>query len=335
MSYATEKKAVEAKMKKIKRISFVVSVVSLIITLIFCAFVPPSTWKYHFHLPKIDARKTGELRMHFLDVGQGDCTVIELPDGKIMLIDGGDSGSSTTEVLRYLNALDVDVIDYLLLTHADDDHCGGLAEIVEEKQVRRAFLPDVSPSVNDKYAAFYRALTLQKDCELTYTSRAVSLNDNDECAYTLSFLYPYSYEVKDNGKTDGENNGQSSVLWLDYQGVSALFTGDAPAETETLLMQDFSLGALDNHRVKLDETEILKVSHHGSRYATSGDFLDFLNTKTAIISCGADNSYGHPTEEVLTRLSEREIATYRTDLQGNVMITVSPSGTYEVKSFEK
>ena len=334
MNYATEKKAVDAKMKKLKRISFVVSVVSIIITLIFCAFVPPTTWKYHFHLPKIDARNTDELRMHFLDVGQGDCTLIELPDGKTLLIDGGKDESASTAVLRYLNALDVDVIDYLVLTHADADHCGGLTKVVENKQVSRAFLPKDSAPQNNEYAAFYKALTVQKECKVEYSSRAISLNGDGERAYTLSFLYPYSYEIEADGK-NSERNEQSSVLWLDYQGVSALFTGDAPIETETLLMQDFDLGAMDKHVIKLDETEILKVSHHGSMDATSEAFLDFLNVKTAVISCGADNPYGHPTQEVLNRLNEREIATYRTDLQGSVVITVGASGTYEARTLGK
>ena len=125
------------------------------------------------------------------------------------------------------------------------------------------------------------------------------------------------------------------MLWLDYQGVSTLFTGDAPEETETLLMQDFDLGALNKYGVKFDETEILKVSHHGSKYATSEEFLDCLNVETAVISCGENNPYEHPSKDVLKRLNEREIDTYRTDLQGSVVITVSPQGTYKVETLGK
>ena len=154
MSYATEKKEIDKKMKKFKRITFAIAVVFNVAAVAFCVFFPPSTWKYHFHLPDIKVRGADELRVHFLDVGQGDCAIVELPDDKIMLIDGGKDETASTAALRYLNALEVDVIDYLVLTHADADHCGGLAEIVENKQVKHAFLPNVVATVNKEYAAF-------------------------------------------------------------------------------------------------------------------------------------------------------------------------------------
>ena len=335
MSYATEKKEIDKKMKKIKRMSFVIAAVVNVALLVFCAFVPPKTWKYHFHLPKITAREEGEMRIHFLDVGQGDCTIIELPDDKIMLIDGGKDDKSATTALRYLNALDVDVIDYLVLTHADSDHMGGLVEIVKNKRVNQAFLPSVSPTVNNEYATLYKALTDLGDCKIEYSTRTISLDGEGEHSYVLSFLYPYSYVAEDGVKTDEENNANSSVLWLDYQGVSTLFAGDAPTETEMLLMQDFYLGAFDRRGIQLDETEILKVAHHGSKYSTDGDFLNFLNVKTAVISCGEGNPYDHPSKEVLDCLGEREIATYRTDLQGGIVITVSEQGAYEVETLGK
>lgn len=339
MSYAKEKAIVEKKVKRLKGIAAAV-VAFLVVTLcVLGSFYYPSSWRYHFALPRVGTRAEGEMRLHFIDVGQGDCSLIELPDGKIMLIDGGDEREQTaTVVLQYLNALDVDVIDYLLVTHADTDHCGSLAKVLEEKKIKRAFLPVANATDNNAYAEFYTALLREEDCVFEYSSRSILLNGEGKTAYTLSFLYPYTIDVEnigENSSKDGENNKNSSVFWLDYQGVSALFTGDAPLSTEPLLQRDSRLGLFENRGVDLESTEILKVSHHGSRYSTSKEFVDFLGVETAVISCGKDNTYGHPSSEVCENLTAVGAKTYRTDEQGSVIVTVKANGAYEVKTLGK
>ena len=331
MSYFKEKLKIEGKIKKIKIIAAAVLLVIVLALAIFSGFVPPDTWKYYVANPEIAKRHKGEMRLHFLDVGQGDSTIIELPDGRIMLIDGGNSDAATEKrIMRYLNALKIKEIDYLLLTHADSDHCGALDVVLKYTKVKRAFIPNVKPTVNKEYAEFYAQLQ-KENCEVTLSSRSVILNGAGEYSYTLSFLYPYTLDVQENTEEDAENNQSSAVVWLDYQGTSALFTGDAPKETETILLRDDKLSLFAERGVQLSSTEILKVAHHGSKYSTHLEFLQYLNVKTAVISSGKDNSYGHPTKEVLDRLQEVNSEIYRTDTAGNIMITVFKDGNYQTK----
>lgn len=330
MGYAKEKQSAERKWKRVKIIALAIALFLLAGLVVLASLVPAGSWKYYFALPKAGERADGEMRVHFIDVGQGDSTIVELPDGKIMLIDGGSASTgSTNAVMRYLNALDIRSIDYLVVTHADEDHCGGLDEVVKYKNIKRAYLPTVEPTENTEYAELYAALKKQGvDC--VASSRNIRLDGAGAYPYTLSFLYPYSYQSE---SLDGENE-DSAVIWLDYKGVSALFTGDAPFATEEILMRDDSLSdAFTARGVSLQSTEILKVAHHGSDSATSRRFVEYLGVKTAVISCGEDNAYGHPAQGVCTALQDREI--YRTDRDGSVCVTVKEDGAYGVKTLGK
>lgn len=330
MGYRAEKLIIEGKIKYIKRILLAVVLVLLLGLCVFSAFVPASTWKYHVGKPKVGKRAAGELRIHFLDVGQADCSIIELPDGKTMLVDGGDGSSASVKtILRYLNALKIDVIDYLLVSHADSDHCGGVNEVLKCKTVRQAYIPNVEPTINTEYAECYAAL-LKEGCRVEFASRNVHISTEGEKGYTISFLYPYTLD-SDEETSDEVVNESSAVFWLDYQGVSALFMGDADMETETTLCSDDSLGLFASRGVDLTETEILKVGHHGSKYSSSEDFLEYLNVETAIISCGKNNAYGHPAVETLDRLQSVFAEIYRTDKDGHLSITIKKSGEYFVK----
>ena len=329
MGYRAQKITVENKMKRWKRIAFSILVILFLGVVIFSFFRPPETWKYYLSMPKIPTREKGELRIHFLDVGQGDCTVIELPDGKVMLIDGGNGSSSTEKrILRYLNALKIDTIDHLLLTHADNDHCGSIDEIVRVKKVLNAYLPASSKTSNGEYAEAYATLVKEK-CPLIESSRALDISGNGEFSYTLTFLYPYQL----NGETE-ENNESSAIVWLDYKGVSALFTGDSPIETEEKLIRDDGYGFFDKKGVELKSTEILKVAHHGSSDSSSLAFLQYLNVQTAVLSCGKDNPYGQPAQGVLDNLALVGASVYRTDVSGHVILTVNTDGTYFVKTLQ-
>lgn len=328
MGYEEEKNTIERRIKvwKIVAIFFVVAVIGALC--LFATWYPPETWKYYFWLPQPGTRQAGEMRVHFLDVGQGDCELIELPDGKIMLIDGGADDESATRVIRYLNALKIETIDYLLITHADSDHCGGLQKVVKYKEVKRAFLPLTNATENEAYAAVHAEL-MAKGCQLDKAVGSEDLNGEGELSYTLRFLYP-------NSKTEpsANNNENSAVVWLDYLGASVLFTGDAPISTEEKLMLYHRLELL-GESVKLTETELLKVAHHGSADSTSLSFLQYLGVKQAVISCGADNAYGHPTLEVLSALSAQRAEIYRTDERGDLVWTVSKTGDYAMRALGK
>ena len=328
MNYAKERELAKKKHRKVKIIVLsAVAVLIAVLTVVSC-FIPTGTWKYKVSLPKVGVRADGELRIHFVDVGQGDATVIELPDGKNVLIDGGDDTEKTkVALLRYLNALKIETIDYLIVTHADADHCGGLDEVLKYKQIRQAYVPNVNPSAGVQYQEFYSLLEQEK-CEITTLYRT-GICKAETSGYTLSVLYPYPPSVM--GEVNDDNDA-SGVIWLDYHGVSTVFMGDAPATVEGTLKTEAGLGLLDRFAPTFSETEIIKLSHHGSNSASSAEFLQSIQAETAIISCGKNNVYGHPHEEVLQRLEDEEITAYRTDTQGNIIVSVSQNGTgYTVK----
>ncbi len=330
MGYQAEKIKAERKMNKFKRILFLLIGLMILALCVISAFLGADTWKYYLNLPNVGTRAEGELRVHFLDVGQGDCTLIELPDNKIMMIDGGNtSEESTTAIMRYLNALKIEEIDYLLITHADSDHCGGLKRVIENKKPKRAFLPVTDETETGAYAEFYKAF-LKTDCAWQYSSREVDLSV--EGAYTLRFLYPYSLDVDGSPIPPETDNEGSAVVWLDYQGTSVLFTGDAPTATEEKLVRDDLLGVLEYSGVTLSSTEILKVAHHGSSDSTSKEFLEYIGLTHAVISCGKDNLYNHPSSEVCTALTGVGAEILRTDTDGHWIATLFDSGEY---SFQK
>ena len=325
MGFRAEKLKIEQKIKILKRI-LLCSVAAIVLAIcVFSAFVPAATWKYYFSKPKLSARGEGELRIHFLDVGQGDATLIEFPDGKTMLIDGGEKNATTT-IMRYLNALKIKTVDYLVVTHTDADHCGGLDTVVKYKEIGSAYIPNAQTNGNTKYAQFYKEL-MEENCEKSFASRSEQIQGDN---YKLSFLYPYTYGINDEDNQD-DSHVESAVLWLDYNGVNALFMGDATAEVEELLLRDSELGLFEKRKVDLTSIEILKVSHHGSAYSSSAEFLSTLGLQTAVISCGKNNLYNHPANATLERLNDVHAEIYRTDKHGHIIVTIKSSGDYTVE----
>lgn len=327
MGYRAEKLKQDKKYAILKRVVLCVVAAIVLAICVFSAFVPAATWKYYVKKPKVGKRSEGELRIHFIDVGQGDATLLELPDGKTVLIDGGDERAAPT-IMRYLNALKIKTIDYLVVTHTDSDHCGGLDTVLKYKDVKAAYIPNAPVNENTQYAKAYAEL-LNQDCQKAFASRSVEIKGEN---YKLSFLYPYTYETGEGMESEYNSKTDSSVLWLDYNGVNALFMGDAPSETETLLLRDSALGLFEKRKVDLHSIEILKVAHHGSPYSCSAEFLSALGLKTAVISCGENNIYGHPASATLKRLRDVNADIYRTDTQGHIILTVSSSGNYTVKT---
>lgn len=341
MSYRQTKEKADRKSRKIKALVLAVVMLAIAGLCVFSAFRPADTWKYYVRLPNVPPRKEGELRLHFLDVGQGDCTILEFPDGRTMMIDGGNgSENNDVAILRYVNALGIGMLDFLLLTHSDSDHCGGLDTVLKVKGAKTVYAPGIEDyTVNKDYAAFYEALC-ESDCIATVSRRYLQIfSENPDYPYSLTFLSPYRsgnpespYDKVNRGEyTDSDINDTSAVVWLDYFGTSALFCGDATSNVESLLMRDYESGFFKNYGVELMSTEILKVSHHGSRYGTSKEFLDFLGVKSALISCGKNNLYGHPSEEVCNNLIAAGAEIYRTDCNGNVLFTLFPTGEYQAE----
>ncbi len=329
MGYREVKEKTEEKSKRIKCVVTCILTVVLVVFAVFSCFIPPESWKYHFAKPKLSKRKEGELRIHYVDVGQGDCTLIELPDGQIALIDGGkDDATTKKKVLRYLNALKIQKIDHLIVTHTDGDHCGSLEEVFRYKRVLNAYMPATFETKDIEFAEVYEAAT-KSGCTILDNSRSIHLSQDSETPYTFTFLYPYAEEALE---STGAANENSAVLWLDYFGVSALFCGDSPASVEERLMLESQMGLFKPRGVDLSSTEILKVSHHGSSSASTKEFLRYLNVKEAIISCGKNNAYNHPAKSTLNNLSAVGAKVYRTDTQGNIVVTVQKDGKYRVNA---
>ncbi len=328
MGYGERKAKADKKKKVAKYILLGFFTLLLIVGVVFSYFVPPESWKYYLSKPNVGKRREGEMRIHFLDVGQGDCTIIELPDDKIMMIDGGNGKTATKKtVMRYLNALKVKEIDYLVVTHADSDHCGSLEEVFRYKKVLNAYLPTSFSISQTEYAETYAA-AVKEGCELVEPTRGIDLSvKTGETPYVLSFLYPLGDFI-----STEDDNEESAVIWLDYMGQSALFCADIGVEVENNLLFEDESGLFDLRGVNLDETEILKVAHHGSKYSSGLAFLKYLRPQTAVISCGADNDYGHPTSETLQRLTSVGAQVYRTDLDGHIVVTITADGESSVKT---
>ena len=253
MNYRQEKEKAAAKGRKIKAIILAIVVFLTAGLCIFSAFYPASTWKYYVGLPDVPKRKEGELRIHFLDVGQGDCTLIEFPDGRTMMIDGGDGKAEHTKtILRYINALKIDTLDFLLLTHSDSDHCGGLSDVLElfgAKHIYMPYCPD--ETINASYAAFTSAVRkAARKGTAVHISQTFSaiVSEDEECFYYAMILLPLPYESENsayralvNENSDSAANDASAVVYLEYAGVRFLFTGDIGENVENGLVRDYGI----------------------------------------------------------------------------------------------
>lgn len=333
MSYAKEKAKIESRIKRYKILCTFIVVAVILGLCIFGFFVPPASWKYYFSLPTVEKRKAGEMRVHFLSVGQGDSTLVEFPDGKIMLVDGGlAEEESVGTVMRYLNALEIKKIDALVLSHADSDHSGGLKEVARYKKIEKAFLPNADADENMAYATLLTELSKRK-VSWEYVSRVSDFFEG--ISYQLFCVYPYMAQDGEQSqeKEPFEDNENSCVLYINYQGVGVLLTGDISAEEESVLVRDDKLGLFKKDGFTLSQSvDILKVPHHGSKYSSGATFLSHLGVKTAVVSCGKDNQYSHPHQETLDRLSTAGAKIYRTDINGCVCVTVNAQGEYFVKT---
>lgn len=234
------------------------------------------------------------LEVHFIDVGQADCTLL-LCGGEAMLIDGGNVEDSSL-VVSYLLSQGVEELNCLISTHAHEDHAGGLAGVMAVFPVETVY------ATTTTYASqCYDDFMYYVDQQDLTAARPAPGDTHSLGDATVTFLGP----VKDYAET----NDTSLVCRVDYGDTSFLFTGDmeTPAETDML-----DSGA----HVKVD---VLKVGHHGSSTSTGHHFLYEVDPTWAVISCGKDNSYGHPNQETLDKLEDAAVAVYRTDEMGTVV----------------
>lgn len=250
-------------------------------------------------LPLPTTAKTVEpltMEVHFLDVGQGDATLITC-GGHAMLIDAGDDTKGTS-IQNYLNKQKIKSLDYLILTHPDADHIGGAPVIITKFDISKVFVSNYEKD-NKTYQKLIQALD---------DKRLKALTPAVKSKYSLGTA---EFTILAPGDTYDTPNDSSIALLLKNGKNTFLFTGDAEAEAE----KDILSAGIDI------SADVYKVGHHGSRSSTSKKFFRAVDPAYAVISCGEGNSYGHPHAETLNTLRTNGVAVYRTDEDGTIIAT--------------
>ncbi len=242
---------------------------------------------------------SGGFTVHFIDVGQADAALV-ICDGKTLLIDGGNADDSNL-IYTYLHKKGVKHLDYIIATHAHEDHVGGLSGALNYATVGKVYSPVTSYS-SRAFNNFVSNVSKQGK-SITIPSVGTQFALGSAVCSVLAV------------NTSSDTNNSSIVVRIVYGNTSFLFTGDAEREVEQAMM---------NRGAYLHST-VLKVGHHGSYTSTSYQFLWNVMPQYAVISCGKGNSYGHPHDEVLSRLYDADVTLFRTDLQGDITCTSNGS----------
>ncbi len=245
------------------------------------------------------------LQITMLDVGQGDCICVD--NGQVFLFDGGSSSRQNVGekvILPFLQHEGIDEIEGIFLSHADIDHSSGILQLLNSDEVRihKIYLPDVSEGNRQEYETIQMAA---KNIPIQYVSRGDRWELGD---MVLTCLHPKSKDTQ-------EGNAHSACYLLQKDTFSMLFTGDVEGEGEERLTEELV-------RRGIKQVDVLKVAHHGSRYSTTESFLEVLDIKNALISCGRNNSYGHPHKETVERLKGERCMVLMTSEQGAISIVV-------------
>lgn len=238
---------------------------------------------------------SGEMRVTFLDVGQGDCTIVQA-SGHNMVIDAGNNGQGG-KVVSYLEELGIEKLDYFILTHPDADHIGGADDVMENVEVEQIIMPDVSNDTKTYADVEHDIVTMDIPVIDPEVGAAYKLGD-------ASFEILCPSEIKDN-----DLNVSSAGIKLTHGKKSFVMCADAEAPSEKAMTETFGSGL---------ECDVLKCGHHGSATATTEEFLENTDPVWAVISCGENNRYGHPHAEVISRLEDADVQIYRTDKLGTI-----------------
>ncbi len=257
------------------------------------------------------------LQLTLLDVGQGDGIYIHTTDHKNILLDGGSTSEKQVgkyRLLPFLKSKGIRRLDYMIATHADEDHVNGLIELLQMSgdsyTIGMLLLPDVSDTNKDRYRLL-RQEAYKKNIPVSNLSAGMHLQEG-----SVSFicLNPPS------GTDYGSPNEESVVLSLQCQNFSCLLTGDLAGEGEEYVQNILKSPKLRRQYGLPDHYTVLKAAHHGSKNSTGDEFLSYVRPEYALISCGQKNSYGHPHRELLDRLQQCGSKIFRTDQQGAVML---------------
>lgn len=244
----------------------------------------------------------GELKLIMFDVGQADCFLFE-HNGKIAIVDCGETGK---EVVKYLKERGITRIDYLYGSHPHEDHIGGMYYVITNVEVGKIIIPEVKPGTST--ANWY--IKLMKELK---NGKYQVQNSKVGDVYSLG-----DAEIAIIGQLSdakGKTNNYSTVMKVSFGEMDIIMTGDAETEVEEVILQS-----------KQDiSAEILKLGHHGSDSSTSTEFLDKVNPRYALISCGVGNKYEHPKKSTMDKLEQRNVEVYRTDENGTVEMVITAS----------
>lgn len=238
------------------------------------------------------------ITVHFIDVGQGDASLIQV-NGLNMLIDSGPE-SNRYNIISYLDNLKITTLDYIIATHPHEDHIGNMATIIKKYTVKNFY----APKVTHNSVCFENMIGSLSDKKLKInilnTSTYLNLGENTN----ISIFSPPPNYFSDNF------NNHSPIIKIQYGNISFLFTGDAESEIEQMVL-------LENSDIQCN---VLKIGHHGSSTSSTPEFISKANPDIAVISVGKKNSYGHPATETITTLNNNNVTLLRTDKIGNIVL---------------
>lgn len=357
-------------------VTIIVIILVIAITLVVIYFAAPGVWNkltaaimgnknnnQSSQQQSTLVRGDGELQFHMVNIGQGDFLVIVLPDGKEMVVDAGStSGGSKETVLNYLSTIVNGHLDYLVLTHTDQDHVSYMDDIIDTYDVDNIYMPALYathssvaeaniPASKTKilddtgidaskcyvetknYADFYIA-AFKEDCniylniELDKDNNPATLDEHSiitsaDNTYSITcFFMGLDYYNKSKFNTGPRKNGISPTMILEYNGRRIVLTGDANEENEPVLTQK-----MNTYYGGVIDCDVIKVAHHGSHEGSSPEYLEEVKCEYAMVSCGAGNSYNHPRQVALTHLQESGVTTiYRTDMHGTTTCVIDKNG---------
>lgn len=264
-----------------------------------------------------------DFKVHFLDVGQADCILVEFPNDKLMLIDSGIPEAEDNIEAYLKNNIEWEngfVIDYFLITHPHEDHIGSAPMIFEKFEVLNFYRPNVytasenmtTKSDNICNTNIFKETieaSVNENCNVEFFSAGTSNFTVGECE--IDFLTPNKFSY------DNYNN-YSPIMKITYKNRSFMFTGDAEEVVEKEILKLYPADYLD--------VDVLKVGHHGSNTSSCKDFIKAVKPEHCVIQVGSDNSYGHPTENTLQTLKNVNANVYRNDENGNLVFGVKQEG---------
>lgn len=258
-----------------------------------------------------------KLRIFFIDVGQGDSTLIITPDKKTVLVDGGGSDSfdvGEKVLLPYLLDRRILKVDYVLISHFDTDHCGGILTIMEKVKVKNIIISEQAEH-SENYERF-KKLMIHKKIRLIEVKKGDKIKIGRYSEFKI--LFPTSRLLSENSL-----NNNSIVAQFNYNNFKMLFTGDIEKLAEQQILKT------EKAEIRAD---ILKVAHHGSKTSSIPEFIKAVKPKIALIGVGKNNTFGHPNQQTIKNLENIKCRIYRTDLQGEIIIKIDQKGRMNVKS---